>query len=762
MAKRRRAAADVPLRVRLLIAVTAAAAFAAAAVTVPAAAEIAVHEPFKLLVFATVALLLQFVAVDIYGRGSVSASSTGILATGLAIGPGAAMVVAALAAVIRLVTNRGRVHRAVFDAANLALAGVAGSAAYSIGGSSVVTRIGFSVVCGLLYYLVNTGLLTFVMALSEHGTPYEIWSERFRWMLPYGVASGPLAAGLVVAYERLGAIGVFIFAIPPAFTLISARQYLTRTRESVEEIRRINDDLESANAQLAASEDHFRSLIEDAADAIVVLDRQGRVRYGSPALERMLKQPLDRIVGDLALRYVHAPDRRRTAEAIARVASAPLEHALEVRVERADGETVVAELTARPFREAAGDDTVVVTLRDVTIRKHAEEALAQTQQQLHHSQKLEALGQLAGGVAHDFNNLLTVIIGCSEFLKLRLSPGDPSYSDAEEIARAGQRAAALTRELLAFSRKEVIEPRPHDLNQTLAGLANMLTRIAGESIEVVCEPARLVAPVFADPGKLEQVIVNLVVNARDSITGAGADGGRITVAIREIEGGSGGPVGHEPGRWMVLSVTDTGSGMDAETQARIFEPFFTTKPVGQGTGLGLATVYGIVHQSGGAIALESAPGAGTTFRIYLPLHDGPLPVQEVVAAPTAGSGNATILLAEDDDAVRRYATAVLEESGYRVLSARNGVDAIELAEALDRPIALLLTDLVMPGAGGVATADALMVTRPGIRVVYMSAVDESIVPSERLLHMPFTAAELTDAVRNTLEAFPAALPQPVP
>jgi PAS domain S-box-containing protein len=761
MIERRRRAAAIPLHVFLLIAVTAAAALAAAAVSVPGAVHAASDAPSKLLVFASVALLLQFVAIDIYGRGSVSASSTGILATGLAIGPGAAMTVAAVAAVIRLVTNRGLIHRGVFDAANLALAGAAGSAAYSLAGSSVVAKVGVGVLCGLLYYAVNTGLLTLAMALSERVSPYEVWSERFRWMLPYAVASGPLAAGLVVAYDRVGAVGVFIFAIPPAFMLISARQYLTRTRESVEEIRRVNEDLESANAQLAASEDHFRSLIEDAADAIVVLDRRGRIRYGSPALERMLGQPAGRIVDDLALRYVHAADRRRATDAIMQVANAPLAHALELRLDRTDGSTVAAELTARPFREAAGDEALVVTLRDITARKHAEDALTQTQLELHHSQKLEAVGRLAGGVAHDFNNLLTVIIGCSEFLKLRLPPGDPSYSDAEEISRAGQRAATLTRELLAFSRKQTIEPRPHDLNQTLAGLGSMLPRLAGDSIAIFSEPTRRVAPVFADPGKLEQIIVNLVVNARDAI-GEDEVAGRITVAIRETDVGPDSSAAPAPGRWIELSVADNGAGMNAETQARVFEPFYTTKAVGKGTGLGLSTVYGIVQQSGGTIALESALGSGTTFRIYLPLYEGPLPAEEVAPESTLDAGDATILLADDDDAVRRYATAVLEEHGYRVLGARNGADAIDLANALDRPIDLLLTDVVMPCADGVAAADALTSARPDIRVLYMSGnVGETRVPSEQLLQKPFIAAELIDAVRKALERAPATVATPV-
>ena len=381
------------------------------------------------------------------------------------------------------------------------------------------------------------------------------------------------------------------------------------------------------------------------------------------------------------------------------------------------------------------------------------------EEQLRQAQKMEAIGQLTGGIAHDFNNMLTVIIGYSELMLQRLKADDPLRSEVEQVKEAGVRASLLTRQLLAFSRKQVLQPRVLDLNAVLTNMDRMLQRLIGEDIDLVTVPAPGLGGVLADPGQIEQGIMNLVVNARDAMP----QGGKLTIETANVEldeayARQHGPV--QPGPYVMLAVSDTGCGMDAETQARIFEPFFTTKEVGKGTGLGLSTVYGIVKQSSGDIWVYSEPGRGTTFKIYLPWVEGAVDTVEPGVAPARDvRGSETILLVEDDVGIRRLVRQVLAERGYWVLEAIHGTHAIQISEQHTVPIHLLVTDVVMPGMSGRELAEHLKPSRPNMKVLFMSGyTDKAIVhhgeldPGTAFLQKPFTPDALARKVREVLDA----------
>jgi len=397
------------------------------------------------------------------------------------------------------------------------------------------------------------------------------------------------------------------------------------------------------------------------------------------------------------------------------------------------------------------------------VRTSAED-LQQTQAQLAQAQKMEAIGQLAGGVAHDFNNLLTVIGGRSTLLLQKLRPDDPARKDVELIVTTAQRAASLTRQLLAFSRKQVLDPKPINLNTLATGLAPLLTRLIGEHIEIVILPGSDVGSVMADPGQIEQVIINLVVNARDAMP----DGGTLTIDLSSREVPEDGLPAHgrrvPPGAYVALRIRDTGCGMDSATLARIFEPFFTTKGPGKGTGLGLSTVHGIVHQSGGYLAVESAPGRGTTFTIYLPR----LREQARAADSPKGSphdlvgGTGTVLLVEDDEELRQLSSEILRASGYTVLETGDPLEALTISDRGDRAIDLLLTDMLMPAMRGPELAERLRAACPGLRVLFMSGYvdDRGGAPpaggsGQAFLPKPFTPHDLTTKVREILTRRPA-------
>jgi two-component system, cell cycle sensor histidine kinase and response regulator CckA len=397
-------------------------------------------------------------------------------------------------------------------------------------------------------------------------------------------------------------------------------------------------------------------------------------------------------------------------------------------------------------------------VRDVTDRKRSEEELRKSHEMLRQSQKMEAVGRLAGGVAHDFNNLLTVIGGYSDLLLQRLPPDSQYRDNVEEIRKAGTRASSLTQQLLAFSRKQVIAPRVVDLNEVVEGMEKMLRRLIGEDIDLVTVLRPGLWNTRVDTGQIEQVLMNLAVNARDAMPGVGkllieTENGRIDEDLARRQGYG------EPGPYVVLSVRDTGSGMDEETLSHIFEPFFTTKGQGKGTGLGLATIYGIVRQSNGYVSVESRPGEGSTFRIYFPRceersHD---PTADVEPIHTLGKGE-TVLLVEDDEMVRNFLRTTLSEGGYTLLEADDGEEAVALLQRDDRPIHLLITDVIMPRMGGKELGDRIAAGRPGMKILFVSGyVDNEILREQRFgrgeayLQKPFAPETLLRTVRKMLE-----------
>ena len=436
-------------------------------------------------------------------------------------------------------------------------------------------------------------------------------------------------------------------------------------------------------------------------------------------------------------------------------------------------ERVVGVLTIRITRDGSfsADDVEIarafaaqaaIALENSRLYEETQSALrelSQTRDQLVQSQKMEAIGQLAGGVAHDFNNLLTVIIGRSQLFLARVAVGDPGRRDVEMVNRAAERAASLTRQLLAFSRKQVLKPEPLDLNALVGGLAPMLRRLIGEHIDLVIAPGGDLGQVMADPGQIEQVVMNLVVNARDAMP----DGGTMRVQTEHAQLGA--TRAHlegriPPGDYVAVQVQDAGSGMDPATIARIFEPFFTTKEPGKGTGLGLSTVYGIVNQSGGHIGVDSAPGRGTTFTIYLPRTALPVP-SPARGRETVGmvGGSETILLVEDEDEVRQLARDVLESCGYTVLATGDPREALTIADRRGGEIDLLVTDMVMPTIRGSALAARLRRQLPALPLLYVSGyTDEMATPGGKieppapLLQKPFTPPALARAVRDVLDA----------
>lgn len=402
----------------------------------------------------------------------------------------------------------------------------------------------------------------------------------------------------------------------------------------------------------------------------------------------------------------------------------------------------------RRLAEAAA--LAIVHAREVAERQQAEEQLRQ-------AQKMEAVSQLAGGVAHDLNNLLTVITGFSEILLSRLDPADRNRSAIEQIQKAAEGAASITRQLLTFSRQQIITPRPLDLNTLVTGMEDTLRRLLGEDIQMAMVLQPSLWQVNADPSQMQQVLVNLAANARDAMP----HGGTLTVMTENMEVDDESARRHpglQAGPYVVLTVTDTGNGMDAETLSRIFEPFFTTKERSRGTGLGLATVYGIVTQSNGYIDVQSGPGRGTTFRIYLPRHDdGPPPEQTGHQMAGPAPGRATVLLVEDEPMVRALAQHVLESNGYTVLVAEGGAKAVKLAQEYAGQIHLLLTDMVMPGLSGRELADRLTVQRPDLKVLYMSGYTQDVLLRQGLedqtitfLQKPFTPTALIQKVRQAL------------
>ena len=536
--------------------------------------------------------------------------------------------------------------------------------------------------------------------------------------------------------------------------LESTASVIRNSRGEPEKLVIVNRDVterKRAAEALQRSETGFRSVVGDAPYGIFKANLTGKLLMVNPALEKMLgyKSQDELLEVNLASGiYRHPAEHQKINELFLRD-----QHFKDVEVEwkRKDSAFITVRCSGGPIKDEIGTDMEVFA-EDVTERRVLE-------RQLRMAQKMEAVGRLSGGIAHDFNNLLGVIIGYIQVMKRNLVPGQPSYEYAEEIEKAGQRAVSLTRQLLAFSRQQVLEPVILNLNTRVSDMEKMLPRLIGEDIQLNLILDPVIGQVKADPGQIEQVVMNLVVNARDAMP----DGGNLTILTANAELDAAFAREHPgsvEGQYVMLAVTDTGTGMDPETQTQIFEPFFTTKGRDKGTGLGLATVYGVVKQSNGYITVNSEIGKGASFKIYLPRIDQPVATKsESIQAPLTMRGSETILLVEDAAPLRLLAQLFLKENGYQVLTAADGADAQQIAAQNRGPIHLLLTDVVMPGINGRVLAERLASRHPAMKVLYMSGYTDSFIAGHgvleegiHLLHKPFSEEVLMRKIRELLDA----------
>jgi two-component system cell cycle sensor histidine kinase/response regulator CckA len=612
-------------------------------------------------------------------------------------------------------------------------------------------------------------LLSFVlMAFSAHyqyrhaGSGQSEVSDEgaekppFSW-LPYVAVGVAYSLVLYVTYEHEREHGMESIAWLTGGAFLITALVVGRQIVAIRENSRL-----LAEKAARESEARLAALVQHSSDIITIIGREGATLYLSPCSERIFGYQARELLGTQLREHLHPEDRQRVLDAIAEISKEPGKTgSVELRSRHRDGRWIHLEAVITNLFHEPSVSGIVINSRNITERKRAEEALRDSEEKLRQAQKMEAVGQLAGGVAHDFNNLLAVIIGYSELVLHRLptAGNERAIQQIEEIKKAGDRAKSLTSQLLAFSRKQVMQPKILDLNEIIGDMEKMLRRLIGEHIEIRTVLNSDLGNVKADPGQIEQVLLNLAVNARDAMPTTGT----LTIQTSNVDlnGENGGaPRAIEPGHYILIAVTDTGCGIDPETQSRIFEPFFTTKEKGKGTGLGLSTVYGIIKQSGGNISIHSEVGQGTTFKVYLPRVDNTASRLETLPQNTPPrNGHETVLLVEDEDAVRRMAQEILQLNGYKVLDASNGKEAIRVTEEYSGNIDLMVTDVVMPQIGGRELAEKLSLTRPRMRVLYMSGyTDDAIVHHGVLgglaafLEKPFTPDALALKVREVLAA----------
>lgn len=540
------------------------------------------------------------------------------------------------------------------------------------------------------------------------------------------------------------------------FKVAESTTHLREANQKLQEDIQVRMQTEIA---LRESEEKYRGLIETTRTGYVIVDTKGRVLDANPEYVRLTGHTeLAEILGRSVLEWTAAPDRDKNAAAIEQCLQYGLVRNLELYYAGIGGRAIPVEINAT-FINASKGNQFISLVQDITERRQAEEALRKSEEQLRQAQKMEAVGKLAGGVAHDFNNILTAIRGQSELLLMDLPENDPRRHGVQEILNAADRATSLTRQLLAFSRKQIIQPVVFDLNYLIQNLDKMLRRLIPEDIQITFIPDPDLGGVFADPGQIEQIIVNLAVNARDAMPA----GGKLLMETANVELEAEYCQQHaqvKPGRYIMLAMSDTGIGISSDTQSHIFEPFFTTKELGRGTGLGLSMVYGIVKQNRGHIWVYSEPGHGTTFKIYLPRTDA---IREAVEpspnSATSIKGSETILLVEDEDIVREITRKILQKEGYTVLSASSGPMALTIGVQYQEPVHLILSDVLMPGMSGPETVSQLKAGHPLTKVLYMSGHTENAIVHHGVLDQgvafiqkPFRRETLLRKVRELLDA----------
>lgn len=554
--------------------------------------------------------------------------------------------------------------------------------------------------------------------------------------LPLVVLTGLDDEATAVKAVRHGAQDYLVKGRGDGHLILRAMRYAVERKRSEEALREANEKLQA--------------VIDTAPVAIYTMDFEARITGWNAAAQRMFQFTENEVLGQL-LPNVLQDDREQTLAAYQRVLAGEDLRGVGARRRRKDGKVIYVNMWTALLRDAGGKaNGFLAAVTDVTERKQLEEQLRQ-------SQRMEAVGRLAGGVAHDFNNLLTIITGYSDMLLNKMPEPEPLRRNVEEIKKASGRAASLTNQLLAFSRRQVLQAKVIDLNEIVADMNKMLRRLIPESIELVVNLEPQLGHIKADPGQIEQVIVNLAVNAREAMP----QGGKLIIetANRELdEHYCRRHMSVKPGSYVMLSVSDTGAGMAPDVQEHIFEPFFTTK-TGKGTGLGLSTVYGIVKQSAGEIWVYSEPSLGSSFKIYLPrVQAAAERAETAVQPPTPASGRETILLVEDEETVRMLVREILQSNGYSVLEAKNGAEGLALAGRYNGKIDLLLTDVVMPQMSGRELAEKLCPLRPGTRILFMSGYTDdavvangSVAPGSAFIQKPFSPDALARKLRMLLD-----------
>jgi PAS domain S-box-containing protein len=534
-------------------------------------------------------------------------------------------------------------------------------------------------------------------------------------------------------------------------------------------IARLSAKIKQSVDALRESEARLHFLVQNASDSLVIVNADGSQRYVSPAAERITGFPVAELEGRPLDALIHPDDMPAVAAAWNEAAAHPEKPVtVQYRHIHRSREWVFSEAIAQSFLHEPAINGVIASVRDISERKKAEEENSKLQAQLTQSQKMESVGRLAGGVAHDFNNMLAVILGQTEMAMERLDPMHPLFANLQDIHQAAQRAADLTQQLLAFARKQAVTPVALNLNDTVETLLTMLRRLIGENVDLIWRPGKDLALVTMDPTQVSQILVNLCVNARHAIS----DTGQIVIETANIVlGGADCDAIPDivPGEYVRLLISDSGCGMDAETLDQLFEPFFTTREIGQGTGLGLSTVYGIVKQNKGAVTVQSEPGRGATFYIYLPSRRNKSGcVIQADAAPLDESGHETILLVEDEPMILEMTTTMLELQGYRVLGAAAPGEAVRLAREHQGDIHLLITDVVMPEMNGLDLARNLLSIYPNIKRLFMSGYTANVIashgvldPGVHFIQKPFSSRDLAAKAREALDADVAQQPEAV-
>ncbi|MBA3442057.1 MAG: PAS domain S-box protein [Pyrinomonadaceae bacterium] len=730
-----------------------------------------------LLIAVIMVALSSLVAIRIPRiNAQITVSDAFIFMTMLIFGGEAAVLIAALEGV----SSAGRLSRKastlLFNSAATALATFFTVVVlrWSFGNisdlphSTSLTFVTALCLMALAQYVASSGLVAVLHSFKINQSVWHTWSKYWLWSsITY--FAGALTAG--VSAKLIEVIGFYlVIAMAPVIAAVyfTYRTYATNVEVSgqqaeqaerhVVELSHHIAEQERIRKALQESEEHFRSSFDYAAIGMSLLAPDGRWLRVNSSLIEIIGYSGEELLATNLQAIVHPDDISPNLAAMQQLLDGTKRfYQMEQRYCHKLGQVAWVLVNASLVRDAKGDPLhFILQIQDISERRAAEEALARSEDQLRQSQKMEAVGQLAGGVAHDFNNLMTAITGYSALMLDDLEEDSALRPDIEEIKRAAERAASLTKQLLAFSRKQMLQPKVLDLNTVITDMQKMLARLIGEDIHIISDLDPELACVEADPSQVEQVIMNLVVNARDSMP----NGGRLTIETRNLELDDAYRIRRHvtlaPGPYVMLAVSDTGCGIDAGMQARIFEPFFTTKELGKGTGLGLSTVHGIVVQSGGDIHVRSEIGRGTTFDIYLPqVEDVAEVVKTKVDETTLSKGTQTILLVEDEETVRRLAARILERQGFHLLQAPDGIEALRVAEDYQGVIDLMLTDVVMPEMRGPELAEQIAITRPQMPVLFMSGYNETGLAEQagvNFIQKPFTPQSLLRQIHGVLEA----------